>query len=373
VCDHPDASKLSNIQPVEGNPMAYSATCALCGGTDEFTNINQEGLRVITAADLMDLYNNVGGQGGPSTRYSGTLEADTNGFAYFHATTTKNDNGTEGTLMINSGNSALTGVGRYISVLYKKTGTKTNSGIQFFVTPAGTKSASNYKNPQNNALTFGSWCLVIFDVTEAFANDNVANGFGWTRIDILNDAPNIGDSTDVAYITFSSTPDAAVEYYARYAEKYGTNTAFLATFDSVSVGGSKPANATAAGANKGYYADLSGVTYTSSAVSVSAAGWFVTPGGTEKYIYRVTPVGEEAVVTELTVGKDGSDAVKAKGTALNYGDDCAINASFQGEGNVISFNLSAYAGKTVKVEVIAVTNAGQNAVILTLDNVTIPQ
>ena len=75
-------------------------------------------------------------------------------------------------------------------------------------------------------------------------------------------------------------------------------------------------------------------------------------------------------VTDLDVGSDDTGAIKDVGIGLNYGDNCGLMANLQVK--AINVNLKDYAGTTFKLEVVAVTNFGNEIAILTLNNITLP-
>ena len=98
-----------------------------------------------------------------------------------------------------------------------------------------------------------------------------------------------------------------------------------------------------------------------------------TRGGIASYGYRVVSVGGEAVEADVLKTWEASgnrdDIYTGVGVGMGYGPDCGLGAGC-GTGDI---DLSKYAGKVVNVEVFAITNAGYEIVVASIDNVTVPE
>ena len=107
--------------------------------------------------------------------------------------------------------------------------------------------------------------------------------------------------------------------------------------------------------------------------SLKFGGWFCTTGGVASYKVRVTKVNGEAVaepeLVDWVTPLNRTDIYTAYGNGNGFLADCANGAGMEG-GTVV--DLTAYAGKTVEFEIVALTNLGSEIVAVRATNVTVP-
>ena len=218
ACAHADVSKLSNVTAkADGNGVYYTADCAICGGEGvDAISLTQEGKKVYTAEELYALANIQSALGLESNagflRYDVELVTDENGFTYTRFTAKV---AAEGCLFLNDGTSNLTGVDRYVAVLYKTTRAVEGANLEFFYNKAGQTGTSGVKNNSSSALVNNNtWQIAIIDANSLADTRN--QGYGWTRLDVLNNKVTVGDEIDIAYMAFFSSREAAYTYFAGY-------------------------------------------------------------------------------------------------------------------------------------------------------------
>jgi bacillopeptidase F (M6 metalloprotease family) len=147
----------------------------------------------------------------------------------------------------------------------------------------------------------------------------------------------------------------------------------VAHFDSLKLDTASMSSIPANTSNTFMTKDMSNETLTS-AKSISAGGWFVTPGGVKSYKIRVIKVDGVAVTDPKLVGGvksencGATDGVTKVGTGKGWAITCGLNARY----TAASIDLSAYAGKTVEFEIVAITNFGEEAIVARFTNVKVP-
>ena len=125
--------------------------------------------------------------------------------------------------------------------------------------------------------------------------------------------------------------------------------------------------------DKSIVIDASAFTLTS-ADGLAFGGWFVTPAGTAAYKYRIvsvdgTPVENAELLEYFAASGQAGTGITDVGLGRGWEKDSAMGAAFQKPNKL---NLSAYAGKTVNVEIVAVTTYGANVVIAQINNIKVP-
>lgn len=118
--------------------------------------------------------------------------------------------------------------------------------------------------------------------------------------------------------------------------------------------------------------DLSGKTLTTPS-SLKLGGWLCTPRGVASYNIRVTKVDGDTVENPELVSRTSAglrnDIYNAVGSLKGYSALCAQGAGM----NPTNVDLSAYAGKTVDFEIVAITRFGSDIVTTKVINVTVPK
>lgn len=148
---------------------------------------------------------------------------------------------------------------------------------------------------------------------------------------------------------------------------------YVAHFDSLKLDSTSMSSIPGNTSNTCMVKDMSGETLTT-AKSISAGGWFVTPGGVKAYKIRVTKIDGVAVADPTLVGGvsggtvSTTDGVTKVGTALGWYTDCRLNARYTAS----SIDLSDYKGKTIEFEIVAITNYGEVAILARFTNVAVP-
>ena len=107
---------------------------------------------------------------------------------------------------------------------------------------------------------------------------------------------------------------------------------------------------------------------------LAVGGWFVTPEGTAAYKYRITsvdgtPVENAELLEYFKAGGQASGGITNVGTGRGWATNSAMGAAFQRPNEI---DLSTYAGKTVNVEIVAITTYGATVVIAQINNVKVP-
>lgn len=366
ACDHPDITRLSNVTPVEGKKMTYSATCGVCGGVGEFTNINQEGLRVFQASEF----------GADAARATCTQEEDENGISHAHVVA--KNTGKEIYCYLNSDPAATMESNKYIAVIYKKT-TAGDTGMKLWIGAPGV-AAGSIPNPTcRPAKTVlnndNEWDILILE------NKNTdVTKTGVLRLDyFVGNAYTQGDVVDIACAGFFSTFDSAWDYFDAFVEAYGLSypknpacPRYVSNFS----GSLCKVNGTAGAFGGGRYTDTVKVmdadaVVLNSADSIALGGWFITPAGTDYYSFRVVKEDGVAVVkapVPWVTNAGGNGGAAGVGEARGWTQACGTHC------NIAStpIDLSAYAGKTVTVEIVAHTNLGMDIVWARIENVHVP-
>ena len=172
---------------------------------------------------------------------------------------------------------------------------------------------------------------------------------------------------DIAEVAFADNEDAAFAYA-------GIDTTYcVAHFDALKVDNKTVASVPANTTNTYMVEDMEAETLTATN-SISAGGWFVTPGGVSSYKIRVIEVNDTAVTNPTLVGGVTSsscgvtDGVTKVGTGQGYATTCGIGARY----TAASINLSAYAGSKVDFEIVAITNFGEEIIVARFINVNVP-
>lgn len=231
VCLHSDLGKLEGIaSAADRGEVFFTADCLICGAKGaEIKSLNQEMKKVFTAEELIflagvqadaNLENN-----GNYGRYSATLVSDdatVKGMSYARFTAKVK---AECSLLLNDGANTLGGefLDKYVAVVYRKTADTVSPAIQLLYNASGKTNSSGYVGGTANTVNDGEWHIAVIDLSSNTRVD-ITNGIGWTRLDVLdplsNSALEIGDSIDIAYVGFYSSPEAATVHYSVFLDKY---------------------------------------------------------------------------------------------------------------------------------------------------------
>lgn len=109
------------------------------------------------------------------------------------------------------------------------------------------------------------------------------------------------------------------------------------------------------------------------ASSLSVAGRCFIEGGVKEYKYRV--IGDTTTTTSFGAGstkvpgQSDGDAYANIAAGLGLSNSSLTGVTFNGDK---VFDLSAYRGQTVTVEMIAVPNEGEEVVIAIFTNINVP-
>lgn len=231
VCLHSDLGKLENITPVAGKgEVFFTADCTICGAKgDEIKSLNQEMKKVFTAEELIflagvqaesNLENN-----GNYGRYSATLisdDANVNGMSYARFTAKV---AYECSLLLNDGSATLDGefLDKYVAIVYRKPDTTVSTALQLLYNASGKTGSGGHVSGMESTINDGDWHIAVIDLSSNKSVD-ITKGTGWTRLDVLDPRSNgtiaAGDSIDIAYVGFYSSPEAAALHYGMFLDKY---------------------------------------------------------------------------------------------------------------------------------------------------------
>ena len=394
ICDH--VVDESETPADKGNYHAYD--CPVCGGEAKFDHV------VATFQYDTEQHLYVGQEacsicGGTATKemlYTTEPSVITNnancvtitqedGFVRYKATNKSNEdvyfypymNGTVVT-------------GQYMVIKYRLVNNGKNAaGKNMYI--ASAMSENNAANGGNgdgkgnsgsgNFIGDGEWHYYIISVnpeTNAQFIPNADNTYSY-KYARIGFTPAAFDGTcylDIDFVAFADNV-AAAEYFAYKNE---TKPAFTVNLDKSlntlngepifeSNGGSGQKTAT-------IELDFAEKAPLEAADSVVIGGWLCTRGGVASYSYRIVEIDGEAVEPIshdwVTTPRNRIDIYTAIGQPKGYDSTCQNGAGMDNNGTAVALDLSAYAGKTVKVEMVATTNYGAEIVFAVLSNVTVP-
>ena len=197
------------------SPQNEFTTCSVCGVKETRpATTTLEGLTLLTPEYLASMPKHANIE-------TVTVETDENGMKYYHAVTKASGN--EATLIFNTGETAMMGVGNYVAMLIRKTAGEPS--IECWINYAGRTDHTD-GNGARSATTStkpvacnGEWQLLIFDFTGK-DQMSVENGIGWARFDISNGTISSAEESDIAFAGFFDSTDDVYAYYRAYVEAY---------------------------------------------------------------------------------------------------------------------------------------------------------
>ena len=278
--------------------------------------------------------------------------------------------------------------GQYMVIRYRLIDNNSSSGIgAIYASSAahGQGGASgnsgddkNYTLPKDtNLIGDGNWRTIII-TPDLFDNEtftpNIDGTYTWKYLRIAPATFTTFDSTtylDIDEIAFADNEEVA----QLYADKY--NSAYKWFIDNGSNTGINGVAAALPFVNTNSAVDVVGKIDMAESGAINATngvavgGWFVTPGGTASYKYRITSVDGVAVENpSLIDGWTGGSnpGITNVGISQGYGESCGIGAGFQDKKWL---NLKGYEGKKVNIEIVAITNSGKEITFLVINNVNV--
>ena len=285
--------------------------------------------------------------------------------------------------MIYNNGSAITG--KYIVIKYRMENKGKNPTLRnFFIASAtsantGAKQNGDEQNARrySHFIADGEWHYMIV-IPKAENTQYTDNGDGtytckYIRVGFNPAAYDGSCYLDIAEIAFADNM-AAVENYACAKDSLPYYTVNLDDVNcSYNGENGDLLDASKIETGKSIAIDMSGKVL-STATSLKLGGWCMTPGGVAAYKYRVVKIDNEAVdspelvdwCTPFTVNAE--NGITKEGTKLGFTAACGKGASTDGSR---AFDLTAYAGHTIEIEVVAVTNYGAELSFVKLTNVTV--
>ena len=380
TCNHDEFSNLATTS----SPTVFTGTCA-CGKTVEVTDVNEKGLKMFNADEIV---NRAGGQGG--SNYSITKMSE-NGleFARFELSNDKTSS-SEYLFYIANGESPATissdSLGNAFMIIYR-------ANDKYYPTLTMFENQGSWINKSTTLKSDGEWHIAAFDMTTFVSKDkdnNVIASYDTSkdltqlRLDIFDGYEmSKGATIDIAYMGFFDDANHAMANYELAFKKYNFDKAnWVITLDAFYVNGinsTKYTNGTGpvskgAGQLFTYTVDLSGYEVKTYNQSLIFNGWIVTPSGAEGIYYTITD--ENGNVSDLKLylkpnSIGANSGIAGATTQYVYGDGRLAGASFQNAN--ATFDLSGYDGQTVSIDVILKNNFGQTGTIMQITNVTLPE
>ena len=361
------------------DPLVYESVCSFCGKSFGTTNkVNQEHLTVLTPSDLKDKIAPQATDGkGDFAALTLATDYENGNMPYLHMSFTRSHSGES---FLNLRN--ITNVGKYVAIVYRN---RNVNAHEMFIAGSGDIAGGqniNKTTPEYVKDTDGGWTLGVFDFS-AKTNWSHDTGISHIRWDI-NNSVTAASYLDIAYLAFFNSQAEAEKYFNTYAKEYGFDDqiSYVANLDHqyYTVNGVAGVSGATTGSIRTFGSHIT-INYTGQTSvyfkSVTFGGWLLTPSGVASYNYRVVSVDGVAVENpELVFVRNGNDSSTVYNAVIkdvphlqnNYTEDAAKGASFQGA-NVI--NLKAYIGQTVNVQIVAVTNNGDEIVCAYLTNITV--
>ena len=271
--------------------------------------------------------------------------------------------------------------GRYVIIKYRLFNNgKDASNRTFYIASlaSGVNSAvhqaSKGVTTSGKFIGDGEWHYYVVSIDPSKSTCYTANDDGTYSMRYLRFGfnPATYDGTcymDIDELIFSDD----VEMIENYVSQNETKPTYVANLDGAycKVDETQVLGTAVRGNNAPINLDLSSTTL-STATSLTLGGWVCTSGGVATYKYRVVSVDGVSVESpELLNWIDEpvnrADVANVIGTPLGYSEACGNGAGFPGK----VVDLSGYEGKTVNVEVVAITNYGAEIVIANVTNITI--
>lgn len=219
---------------VNADPQNEYTDCTACGATKVASRVIDstfKGLTLFTPEELVAC---------GASNASETVVTE-NGITFARIVST-HATGAESTLTLNNGKSNLTGAGKYLAVMLRKS--SGGGHFEAWVNDAGTtdhtngKGTQTAKNQQYNIPNDNTWYLYIY----AHGKDTT-NGLGWTRLDVLNGSgAKAGDTIDIAWVGFFASEADANAMFTAYINAYDacdhSDKNKLANIENVEIDGS---------------------------------------------------------------------------------------------------------------------------------------
>ena len=218
----------------------------------------------------------------------------------------------------------------------------------------------------------GEWHYLIIELkSECFvANEDGTYSCRFFRLGFNNNASVAGDYIEIDEIAFASELIAA----EKYAYSKDPNPPFKFCIDDGANTGINGATAklpftTKWGSNVTAVVDMKDSGDINATNGVAIGGWLVTYSGTASYKYRVTSVDGVAVENPTLIdGWNGHNNYASQGSALLLSESCGNGAAWQAKHWL---DLTGYEGKTINVEVVAITNSGAEVVFMQINNINV--
>ena len=357
-----------------GDGLTYDQYCA-CGKlmAKNVTGVTGDGLKLFDAQEVLSR-----GEGDGGTNYSVTTMTEGGlSFARFKALTTKTSGNEWFFWIVNNDETDISGVSDYFAIVYR-TSSGYNPSVELFISNNDTLDGSHKR--AYTMSTSGQWHVAVFDLSGCTGYNDIKDVVSRFRLDIFNSGNEVkaDEYIDIAYMGFYSSTEVLHQDYALMAEKYGMNAQYKVYLDKGHAkldGSATVLSGGKSATNKPVEIDAAGLTLTKTN-SLGIGGWCVTPSGVKEYVYRVVKVDGVKLESPDVIGTfKGSNSgtsnagVTAEGLKLNYPVNCNLGAGWQ---SCHTFDLAGYEGKTVDVELVAVTNYGYTAVLVQINSIKVP-
>lgn len=310
--------------------------------------------------------------------YTGELVYE-GGVPFFRATLTKE--GDKGRIILNTGN-VIEGAGKHYILVYRGSSVSNSQKFQLYVNNAGN---STIMVPGILKTNESEWKIALLDYTTN-ATD-ISAGVTTVQVDLFwgsSTGGSVGDYIDVALFAAVDSVDAA---WDAFADELGDKIKlpYKVNIGGVVINGVTYNDATVlpdgnSNTNAPVYMDLSNVTFAASSNLTDClklgSGWAITRGGWDYYLCTITASSGKTATFRVSEGSDfpanGGTLTSLKNTyEKDYGPDLAVG------GNIMPpvymyIDLTGFEGEKVSVDVIGVSNYGQQYNIAKIANVNVP-
>ena len=360
-CDHAGNTAAYTLDTT--NPQYEKAICSVCGeALSRIATVNQVGLHVF---DYQLIKNKAGtsvnaqlmtdGPGGMSYVRLTPVDTSSNKTIYLHQNTTN----------------TINNVGSYVAILYRTT--VKNNKFNVSCLGSGQWHSTSTLQKVDTMTSAPEWTYIVHNYTNHSDYDGTKLAtFSFLPFTVTR---ALTDYTDVAFIAFFSSEEEAWAYFDTYRTAYNFGADDFASPYYLNLNGNTKVDDTKWTGT--YHTNVAGVKDCASmtlttATSLKFGGWFATPGGIKEYGFYVVDGDTTSTYQYLCKGTDQGDAVYnlVKSGGRVYPRSCLKGVAV---GSPNAINLAAYAGKTVKVIVVAKTNWGDEIELVYFTNVTVPK
>ena len=360
-CDH--SANTAAWQVKANDPQYETSVCSACGeALTRFVSANTDGLLLFNP-ERIHTYHDENGVGEIMTE---------NGMSYVRLNPTKTS-GSEYILLHANKEKPFTNVGKYIAILYRSN--LNQQLITACVTGSNTVIGSA-PHWTTNPLNTGNWSFIIQEYKDHADYDK--KNLHTFALYPFTVARTESDYTDVAFVSFFDSIEDAWEYYSLYTKAYNVPAQYY-----FNINGNSNIDNTSFGTigttrNKAVTLDCASRTLTTT-TSLRFGGWFTTPGGIKEYGFYVVDGDSKSSYTKLGTGTNlnPTDFANNVQPYLHFFDTYGSGANVAPTNSTtgakgLPIDLSAYAGKTVKVIAVAKTNFGDEIELVYFTNVTVP-